>query len=66
MAGWMLAGFGYVADAAQSPEAIQGIRLMFTVLAALFAAGGVLAIWFYPLSGKDVIQMGKELATNKD
>lgn len=62
MAGWMLAGFGYVADADQSPEAIQGIRLMFTVLPALFAAGGVVAIWFYPIRGEDVERMGRELA----
>ncbi len=65
MAGWMLAGFGYVADAEQSPEAIQGIRLMFTVLPALFAVGGVAAIWFYPISGKDVERMSRELAANK-
>jgi len=62
MAGWMLAGFGYVADNDQSPEAIQGIRLMFTVLPALFAAGGVVAIWFYPIRGEDVERMGRELA----
>ncbi|GAB5561042.1 MAG: MFS transporter [Synoicihabitans sp.] len=65
MAGWMLAGFGYVADADQSPEAIEGIRLMFTVLPALFAAGGVISIWFYPITGKDVEQMGRDLAANK-
>ena len=65
MAGWMLAGFGYVADVEQSPEAIQGIRLMFTVLPALFAVGGVVAIWFYPITGKDVERMGRELAESK-
>ncbi|MBT5902177.1 MAG: MFS transporter [Opitutaceae bacterium] len=64
-AGWMLSGFGYVADAEQSPEAIQGIRLMFTVLPALFAVGGVIAIWFYPITGKDVERMGQELAAKK-
>ena len=65
MAGWMLAGFGYVADAEQSPEAIQGIRLMFTVLPALFAVGGVVAIWFYPITGEDVKRMGQDLAAKK-
>lgn len=65
MAGWMLAGFGYVADAPQSPEAIEGIRLMFTVLPALFAAGGVVAIWFYPIRGEEETRMGRELAAQK-
>ena len=65
MAGWMLAGFGYVADAEQTPEAIEGIRLMFTILPALFAIGGVVAIWFYPITGKDVERIGSELAEQK-
>lgn len=65
MAGWMLAGFGYVADAEQTPEAIEGIRLMFTILPALFAVGGVVAIWFYPITGKDVERIGSELAEQK-
>jgi GPH family glycoside/pentoside/hexuronide:cation symporter len=65
MAGWMLAGFGYVADAEQTPEAIEGIRLMFTILPALFAVGGVVAIWFYPIAGKDVERIGSELAEQK-
>ncbi|MDB4474870.1 MFS transporter, partial [Opitutaceae bacterium] len=65
VAGWMLAGFGYVADAEQSPEAIQGIRLMFTILPALFAVGGVVAIWFYPITGKDVERIERELAEQK-
>jgi GPH family glycoside/pentoside/hexuronide:cation symporter len=65
MAGWMLAGFGYVADAEQTPEAIEGIRLMFTILPALFAVGGVVAIWFYPITGKDVERIGRELAEQK-
>ena len=65
MAGWMLDGFGYVADAEQTPEAIEGIRLMFTILPALFAVGGVVAIWFYPITGKDVERIGRELAEQK-
>jgi len=65
MAGWMLAGFGYVADSEQTPEAIEGIRLMFTILPALFAVGGVVAIWFYPITGKDVERIGRELAEQK-
>lgn len=66
MAGWMLAGFGYVADAEQTPQAIEGIRLMFTVLPALFAAGGVAAIWFYPLRGEVVARMGRELSARRE
>ncbi len=66
MAGWLLASFGYVADAEQSPEAVKGIRLMFSILPALFATGGVVAIWFYPIRGADVERMGRELAAKKE
>ena len=63
MAGWMLAGFGYVGNAEQSDESILGIRLMFTLVPAAFALGGVVAIWFYPLRGADVKQMEQDLAS---
>ena len=41
--GFMLAGFGFVANEVQSDWALQGIRLMFNALpAAFFLAGGLL------------------------
>ena len=62
MAGWMLAGFGFVNTEVQSDQSLFGIRLMFTLVPAAFAVGSVVAIWFYPLSDADVKQMEQDLA----
>ena len=45
--GFILAGFGFVANEVQTPTAVHGIRLMFNVLpAVLFLLGG-LFMFFY-------------------
>lgn len=60
-----LAGFGFIANEVQTPEAISGIRLMFNVVPALFfAAAGVLII-FYKLDGKTVKRIEKDLLTRR-
>lgn len=65
MAGWMLAGFGFVGNAEQSEQSLLGIRLMFTLVPAALAVGGVVAIWFYPLSGDDVKEIERDLAAQR-
>ncbi len=65
IAGWMLSGFGFAANATQTEESLLGIRLMFTLVPAAFAIGSVVAIWFYPLSSEEVAQMEQELAAAK-
>lgn len=62
IAGWMLSGYGFEANVDQSSESLLGIRLMFTLVPAAFAISAVVAIWFYPLSDKDVKQMEQDLA----
>lgn len=66
LAGLMLSGFGFAADSEQSAESLLGIRLMFTLVPAAFAVCAVVAIWFYPLSDKDVKQMERDLAATAD
>lgn len=62
---FILAGFGFIANEVQTPEAISGIRLMFNVVPALFfAAAGVLII-FYKLDGKTVKRIEKDLLTRR-
>jgi len=66
LAGWMLSGFGYAAGTEQSAESLFGIRLMFSLIPAVFAVGSVIAIWFYPLSDDDVKQMEQDLKAAAD
>ncbi len=45
--GFILAGFGFVANEVQTPTAVYGIRLMFNVLpAVLFLLGGLFMIFY--------------------
>jgi len=65
MIGWLLAYFGYVADAAQSPRALHGIVILFAVLPGGFALLSGLAIFFYPLDEPQVKRMEQELASRR-
>lgn len=65
MIGWLLDHYGYVADAAQSPRAIQGITLLFSVLPGAFALLSGFAIIFYPLDEPRVKQIEADLAARR-
>ncbi|NCG08966.1 MAG: MFS transporter [Verrucomicrobia bacterium] len=64
-AGYLLAGFGYIANQEQTPDALLGIRIIFCILpGALALANGVLLI-FYPLSQKQTERIHAELAVSR-
>ncbi len=65
MIGWLLAYYGYVAEASQSPRALHGITLLFSVLPGCFALLSGLAIFFYRLEESDVKRIEAELAARK-
>lgn len=65
LAGWLLSWFGFVANTVQTTDSLLGIRLLFSLVPAGFALGGVAAIWFYPLRESDVAQMEKDLAAGR-
>lgn len=48
--GWLLAYFGFQANAVQTPETINGIRMFLSILPATGTVLSVLFISFYPLS----------------
>ncbi|HUI70704.1 MAG TPA: MFS transporter [Spirochaetia bacterium] len=50
--GWVLAGFGYVANAAQTEPAKLGIQLLVGPIAAVFFIAGVIVLSFYPITKK--------------
>jgi GPH family glycoside/pentoside/hexuronide:cation symporter len=63
--GWMLAYFGYVANAAQGPRAVSGILLLFSLVPATLALLGAFAIFFYPITDVRMKEIEAELAVRK-
>jgi Na+/melibiose symporter-like transporter len=50
LGGWLLAGYGYVANAAQTEHALRGIRLSASVFSALPFLLGVICLFAYPIT----------------
>jgi GPH family glycoside/pentoside/hexuronide:cation symporter len=50
--GWVLQGFGYVANEAQSTVSRLGIRLLVGPIAAAFVVIGIVVLSFYPITRK--------------
>jgi GPH family glycoside/pentoside/hexuronide:cation symporter len=50
--GWILAGFGYVANVEQTDLSKLGIRLLVGPVAAVFIIAGIVTLSFYPISRK--------------
>ena len=63
--GWLLAFFGFQANAVQSAEAIQGIKMFLSILPAVGTLLSVLFIFFYPLSEKRMKEITSELETKR-
>lgn len=59
--GWMLAQFGFQANAVQSAETLQGIRMFLSLLPAAGAFLSLVFIYFYPLSEQKMRQITHEL-----
>jgi GPH family glycoside/pentoside/hexuronide:cation symporter len=65
MLGWLLAWFGYQANVAQTPRAIHGITLVFSLLPGAFALAAGVATFFYTLDEPQVKRIEAELAARK-
>lgn len=64
--GFILAGFGFIANQTQTPEAISGIRIMFNIAPAIFfMAAGVLML-FYKIDGRLVKRIEEELLKRRN
>lgn len=59
--GWMLAQFGFQANAVQSAETLQGIRMFLSLLPAAGAFLSLVFIYFYPLSEQKMRRIIHEL-----
>jgi GPH family glycoside/pentoside/hexuronide:cation symporter len=65
IAGYLLAYFGFVANATESPETIHGVRVLFGLMPAIWSGIAVFALLFYNLDEKKVIEINLELAALK-
>lgn len=65
IAGFLLAYFGFVANAVPSAETERGVRILFSFMPAIWSFIAVIALFFYNLSEKKVIEINVELAEIK-
>ncbi len=65
LAGWLLTGYGYQANVAQSEHALLGIRMIISVFPAILYGIIVAALFFYPIGKKLNLQIQDELAARR-
>jgi len=65
LSGFILAGVGFVANAEQSESAMLGIRLMYVVYPAILLILGTVALFFYRLTDKRVLEIETELSERR-
>ena len=65
MIGWLNDYYGFVANAVQTPRALHGIILLFSLLPGAFCLAAGLAIVFYRLDEPQVKEIERELAGRK-
>jgi GPH family glycoside/pentoside/hexuronide:cation symporter len=63
--GWLLAYFGFIANAEPSASTSFGIRLLFSVIPAVLALLGAFAIFFYPITDAKMKEIEGELASRR-
>ncbi|MEQ8692767.1 MAG: glycoside-pentoside-hexuronide (GPH):cation symporter, partial [Pseudomonadales bacterium] len=63
--GFMLAWFGFVANTDLTDLAIEGIRLMFNLVPAVFFAAGGVLMFFYRLNRETVTRIERDLAEQR-
>ena len=66
LTGWLLAIFGFEANAVQNAETIQGIRMFLSILPACGTLLSVIFISFYPLSEKRMAEITEQLNTKRN
>jgi len=65
LAGWLLAIFKFVPNAAQSESAITGIKLMISVFPGILYMSCAILLYFYTIDHKTCMIMQKELEERK-
>jgi GPH family glycoside/pentoside/hexuronide:cation symporter len=65
IAGWLLSGYGYKANAVQTPEALQGIRMTISIYPTVFFVIVIICLFFYSISKELNIRIQDELAERR-
>jgi len=65
LAGALLNSYGYVANVAQTPHALSGIRLITSIWPAAFLAVGIVLLFFYQINKSVETEMQNELAVRR-
>lgn len=64
-AGALLGMIGFVANQDQTPEALEGLRIIFSLVPGALALANGLVLLLYPIREEMVEQMGRELAESR-
>ena len=64
-AGALLGLVGFVANQEQTPETLDGLRIIFSLLPGALAVANGLVLLLYPIQDETVEQMGRELAESR-
>ena len=65
LAGIILGWFGFVANEVQTADSLAGIRFLFSVLPALLALMGTVAIFFYRINSDTIARIEKDLLARR-
>ncbi|MDF1559670.1 MAG: MFS transporter [Bacteroidales bacterium] len=65
VAGWLLNGYGYVANVVQTPTAVQGIRLSVSIFPVIALVLCIISLFIYGIGKKVEYQMQDELAARR-
>ena len=66
LAGALLNSYGYVANVAQTPHALTGIRMITSIWPASFLAIGIILLFFYQINKSVETQMQNDLADRRE
>lgn len=66
LAGWLLALFGFIANQDQSPETLNGIRLMMSFIPAIATVIATVAAIFYELDDKTMKKIELDLLARRE
>lgn len=62
----LMSQVGFQPNQIQSPESINGLLLLFSLIPAGFGVLSILILLFYPISDEGIKQMGEELSRRRD
>jgi Na+/melibiose symporter-like transporter len=65
IAGWLLSGYGYVANAVQTPRSLHGIRMTVSIYPSILFGVVILCLVSYKISKRLNLQIQDELAERR-